>query len=65
MRYMHIILSVVIMAVVLLFVFQNTGTSSVSFLSASVELPLSILVLLTYAMGVLTGGFVVSFLRAL
>jgi putative membrane protein len=64
-RYIYIILIVVAMAIVLLFVFQNTLSTTVSFFSASVTLPLSILVLVTYIMGILTGGIVVSFLRVL
>jgi uncharacterized integral membrane protein len=65
MRYIYILLIVVAMTIVLLFVFQNTLSTTVSFFSASVTLPLSILVLVTYVMGILTGGVVVSFLRAL
>ena len=65
MRYISIILIVLATTIVLLFVFQNTLSTTVSFFSASVTLPLSILVLLTYIMGILTGGIVVAFLRAL
>jgi putative membrane protein len=65
MRYIYIMLIVVALAIVLLFVFQNTLSTTVSFFSASVTLPLSILVLVTYVMGILTGGVVVSLLRAL
>ncbi len=65
MRYIYITLMVVAMAIVLLFVVQNTPATTVSFFSASITLPLSILVLLTYVMGILTGGVVVSLLRGL
>ena len=65
MRYIYIMLIVVATTIVLLFVFQNTLSTTVTFFSASVTLPLSILVLATYVMGILTGGVVVSFLRAL
>jgi lipopolysaccharide assembly protein A len=65
MRYIYIALMVVAIAIVLLFVVQNTPTTTVSFFSASITLPLSILVLLTYVMGILTGGVVVSLLRGL
>jgi uncharacterized integral membrane protein len=44
MRYIYIILIVVAVTIVLLFVFQNTLSTTVSFFSASVTLPLSILV---------------------
>ena len=65
MRYIYIALMVVATVIVLLFVFQNTPSTTVSFFSASVTLPLSILILLTDAMGLLTGGVVVSLLRGL
>ena len=65
MRYIYITLIVVATIIVLLFVFENTLSTTVSFFSASVTLPLSIIVLAAYVMGILTGGVVVSFLRAL
>ena len=65
MRYMYITLIVVATIIVLLFVFENTLSTTVSFFSASITLPLSIIVLVAYVMGILTGGVVVSSLRAL
>ena len=65
MRYIYITIIVVATIVVLLFVFENTLSTTVSFFSASVTLPLSIIVLTAYVMGILTGGIVVSSLRAL
>ena len=65
MRYFYILLIIVATAIVLLFVVQNTLSTTVTFFSASVTLPLSILVLATYALGILTGGVVASVLRAL
>ncbi len=65
MRYIYITIIVVATIVVLLFVFENTLSTTVSFFSASVTLPLSIIVLTAYVMGILTGGMVVSSLRAL
>ena len=63
MRYIYITLIVVATIMVLIFVFENTLSTTVSFLSASVTLPLSIIVLAAYVMGILTGGAVVSFFR--
>jgi lipopolysaccharide assembly protein A len=65
MRYIYFTLIVVVTIIVLLFVFENTLSTTVSFFSASVTLPLSIIVLSAYVMGILTGGVVVSSLRAL
>lgn len=65
MRYIYITIIVVATIVVLLFVFENTLSTTVSFFSASVTLPLSIIVLTAYVMGILTGGIVISSLRAL
>ena len=65
MRYIYITLIVVATIIVLLFVFENKLSTTVSFFSASVTLPLSIIVLAAYVMGILTGGVVVSSLRVL
>ena len=65
MRYIYIALMVVATTIVLIFVVQNTATTTVSLFSASITLPLSILDLLTYVLGIVTGGVVVSLLRGL
>ena len=49
--------------VVLLFKVQNLDTVTVSLFSFSATLPLSLLVLLIYALGMLTGGFVLALVR--
>lgn len=64
MRYVYIGLIVVFTAIVTLFKFQNLETATVSLFSASITLPLSVLVLLVYGLGMLTGGFVLALLRA-
>jgi putative membrane protein len=63
MRYLYIGLIVVFTALVLLFKFQNLETATISFLSASITLPLSILVLAIYVLGMLTGGCLLALLR--
>jgi uncharacterized integral membrane protein len=64
MRYVYIGLIVVFTALVLLFKFQNLETVTVSLLTASISLPVSILVLGIYLLGMFTGGFVVALLRS-
>ncbi len=63
MRYLYIGLIVLFTAVVLLFKFQNLETATVSLLSASITLPLSILVIAIYVLGMLTGGCLLALLR--
>ena len=63
MRYVYIALIVVFTAVVLLFKFQNLQSATVSLFSASITLPVSILVIGIYVLGMLTGGSLVALLR--
>ena len=56
MRYVYIGLIVVFTGLVLLFKFQNLETATISLFSASITLPMSILVFLIYVLGMLTGG---------
>ena len=63
MRYVYIALIVVFTGIVVLFKVQNLETVTVSFLSTSLTLPLSVLVLLIYVLGMLSGGFVFALLR--
>lgn len=65
MRFVYIGLIVVITAVVLLFKIQNLQAVTVSLFSASVTLPVSLLVFGIYALGMLTGGSVLALLRTL
>jgi putative membrane protein len=65
MKYVYIALIVVFAGIVLLFKVQNLTSVTVSLFAASVTLPVSILVLLVYVMGMLTGGMVLALLRAL
>jgi uncharacterized integral membrane protein len=56
-------LIVVFTALVLLFKFQNLETATISLFSASITLPLSVLVLAIYVLGMLTGGALLALLR--
>jgi putative membrane protein len=64
-QYIYILLIVILTAVFLLFAFQNLESVTVSFYSVSFTLPLSLLVLLVYVIGMLTGGFASSLLGTL
>jgi uncharacterized integral membrane protein len=64
MRYLYIGLIVVFTALVLLFKFQNLETATVSLFSASITLPVSILVFGVYVLGMLTGGCLYALLKS-
>ena len=64
MRYVYLALLLALAAVVFMFKFQNLETVTVQFLSASVTLPLSVLLLGMYVLGILTGGVVWSLIRS-
>ncbi len=63
MRFVYITLIVAFTAIVVLFKVQNLESVTVSLFSASVTLPVSVLVLLIYVLGMVTGGFVTALLR--
>ncbi len=63
MRYVYMALIALFAGVVVLFKVQNLETVTVSLFSAGVTLPVSVLVLLIYVLGMLTGGFLLVLLR--
>jgi uncharacterized integral membrane protein len=63
MRYVYIALIVVVTAAVLLFKIQNLDVVTVSFLTLSFSMPVSLLVVTIYVLGMLTGGTLWSLLR--
>jgi len=63
MRYLYIALIVVFTGIVVVFKFQNLQSVTISLFAMSVTLPASILVLLIYVLGMLSGGFVLALLR--
>ena len=63
MKYMYIALIVALTALVLLFKLQNLQTVTVSLLSASFTMPVSVLLILIYVLGMLTGGFLFALVR--
>jgi uncharacterized integral membrane protein len=64
MRYFYIGLVVVVTAVVLLFKIQNLSAVTISLFSLSLTLPVSLLVVGIYFLGMLTGSALLSFLRS-
>ncbi|MGA8053571.1 MAG: DUF1049 domain-containing protein [Burkholderiales bacterium] len=64
MRFVYIALIVAFTAIVLLFKVQNFQTATVSLFSASATVPVSLLVIGVYVLGMVTGGALVGLLRA-
>ena len=64
MRYVYMALIAILAAIVILFKVQNLESVTVTLFSASVTLPVSVLVLLIYVLGMLTGGFLLALLRS-
>ena len=64
MRYVYMALIAVLVAIIILFKVQNLESVTVSLFAASVTLPVSVLVLLIYVLGMLTGGFLLALLRS-
>ena len=63
MRWVHIIIIVVFVAVILIFVFQNLAAVTMSFLGFGLRAPLSILAAFMYVLGALTGGSLYALIR--
>ncbi|MGD7034114.1 LapA family protein [Methylotuvimicrobium buryatense] len=65
MRYVYIGLIVLVSLTVLLFKIQNLEVVTVSLLSVSVTMPVSLMVIVIYFLGMVTGGSLLSLLRVL
>jgi putative membrane protein len=64
MRYVYMALIAILAAIIILFKVQNLESVTVSLFAARVTLPVSVLVLLIYLLGMLTGGFLLALLRS-
>jgi lipopolysaccharide assembly protein A len=64
-RYLYISLAIILTIIILLFTFQNIGNVSIEFLSMSLTLPISLLVIGVYILGMMTGGSVFAFIKTL
>src|SRR3546814_15882008 len=63
MRYLYIVLIVLFTAIVLSFKIQNFDSVTLSLWTATLTLPVSVLVIGVYILGMLTGGFLLGLLR--
>ena len=63
MRYVYISLIVVVTAVVLLFKMQNFEVVTLSLFSASITMPTSLLVIVVYTLGMVSGSALLGLLR--
>lgn len=63
MRVIYLTLSVLFIAMIVIFAFQNLQTVTVAFLGMSASAPLALVVVLVYLLGMASGGSVVTFLR--
>ena len=64
MRYVYMVLVAAFTVLVVVFMGQNLQSATVSLFSWSVTLPVSIVALLCYGLGMLTGGFLLACLRS-
>jgi uncharacterized integral membrane protein len=64
MRYVYMVLVVLGTLAVLLFMVQNLASVTVSFMSTRVTMPIWLVVVAVYVLGVITGGALWSLLRA-
>jgi lipopolysaccharide assembly protein A len=62
-RWLYLAIVVVFVAALIIFVFQNTGSVSVSFLTWAIDSPLALLVFVVYVLGAVTGGSLYALLR--
>ncbi len=64
MRFVYIALILGFTALVLLFKVQNFETATVSLFSASITLPVALLLIGVYVLGMVTGGSLLALLRS-
>jgi uncharacterized integral membrane protein len=63
MRYVHLAIIVVFVAVTVIFALQNLQSVTMSFLGYSVRMPMALQALVVYLLGMATGGSLWSLLR--
>ncbi len=63
MRTIYLAIIVVFVAALIIFLFQNTQSVSVAFLTLAVSMPLAVLVFVVYLLGAATGGSLFGLLR--
>jgi uncharacterized integral membrane protein len=63
MRWVHLTIIAVFVAILLIFVLQNHGLVTVSFLGFGARAPLAVLIAAFYVLGAVTGGSLFALLR--
>ena len=63
MRWVYLTMVVLFVAAAVIFVFQNVGVVTISFLGFSVRAPLAVLAAVAYILGAVTGGSLYALLR--
>lgn len=63
MRIVHLVLLILFICAIAIFCFQNLGNVTVKYLTASMTIPMPLLALLIYLLGMFSGGAVLSFIR--
>ena len=63
MRWVYLTMVVLFVAAAVIFVFQNVGVVTMSFLGFGVRAPLAVLAAVAYILGALTGGSLYALLR--
>jgi lipopolysaccharide assembly protein A len=62
-RWIYLAIVVVFVAALIIFVIQNAGSVSVSFLTWAIDLPIAVVVVVVYVLGAMTGGSLYGLLR--
>ncbi|HKF59809.1 MAG TPA: hypothetical protein VKB42_00505 [Dongiaceae bacterium] len=63
MRWFHLAVIIIFVAVILIFAFQNLAVVTVSFLGFSARAPLAVVIPIIYLLGAATGGSLIALLR--
>lgn len=63
MRWIYLIIVVVFVAAIVIFVVQNRGVVTISFLGFGLRAPLAILAVIIYVLGAISGGSLFALLR--
>ncbi len=63
MRYLYLLLVILFLAITLVFAFENLASVTLSMFGWRLTAPLAAVIVGVYALGMITGGSVISFLR--
>lgn len=64
-KYVYVVFFLLIVTLTTLFAFQNSGAVNLSLLFTQITLPISVLIVMIYFLGMFTGGLLITLLRAL